>query len=144
MKSFSIANVTDPIDIGTFLRNNDIKNLCAITVDEERISTSYVLEKLCELNFYFYSYEIGKMAHRDATYILLAIATKRLYPNVKLAGGGNSRTEFYYDFDTDTSFSQEDLEKIEREMLSLCKKRVFLQKVDKDAKEYFPAIVFGN
>ena len=45
---------------------------------------------------------------------ILAQAMKRLHPEVKLAIGPAIDNGFYYDFDTETPFTPEDLEKAER------------------------------
>ncbi len=50
---------------------------------------------------------------------ILAQAVKRLYPDVKLAIGPATDSGFYYDFDIGTPFTNEDLEKIEREMKAI-------------------------
>ena len=42
---------------------------------------------------------------------ILAQAVKRLFPEVKLAIGPAIDTGFYYDFDIETPFSREDLDK---------------------------------
>ena len=53
---------------------------------------------------------------------ILAQAVKRLYPDARLAIGPAIDTGFYYDFDTETTFTTEDLESIEAEMKKLLKK----------------------
>ena len=47
---------------------------------------------------------------------LLAEAVLKLFPNAKLAIGPPTEDGFYYDFDLDTTFSPEDLKKLERQM----------------------------
>ncbi|PKM62805.1 MAG: threonine--tRNA ligase [Firmicutes bacterium HGW-Firmicutes-21] len=47
---------------------------------------------------------------------ILAQAVKRLYPSAKLAIGPAIENGFYYDFDCETSFTPEVLDKIEKEM----------------------------
>ena len=46
---------------------------------------------------------------------LLAQAVKRIYPDTKLAIGPAIDNGFYYDFDSEHTFSQEDLEVLEAE-----------------------------
>ena len=46
---------------------------------------------------------------------LLAEAVLKLFPNAKLAIGPPTEDGFYYDFDLDTTFSPEDLKKLERQ-----------------------------
>ncbi|MDR2432552.1 MAG: threonine--tRNA ligase [Puniceicoccales bacterium] len=61
--------------------------------------------------------DLDKIRHSAAH--ILAAAVLRLFPEAKLDIGPSTRTGFYYDFDLDHKFSQEDLGKIEREMLKI-------------------------
>ena len=65
------------------------------------------------------SYPIETIRHSLAH--VMAAAVKKLHPDVKFAGGPAIENGFYYDFDTDYRFSEEDFEKIEKEMRALIK-----------------------
>ena len=65
------------------------------------------------------SYPIEMIRHSLAH--VMAAAVQKLHPDVKFAGGPAIENGFYYDFDTDYRFSEEDFEKIEREMRELIK-----------------------
>lgn len=65
------------------------------------------------------SYPIELIRHSLAH--VMAAAVKKLHPDVKFAGGPAIENGFYYDFDTDYRFSEDDFEKIEREMRELIK-----------------------
>ncbi|MCH7613324.1 MAG: threonine--tRNA ligase [Candidatus Marinimicrobia bacterium] len=52
---------------------------------------------------------------------LLAQAVKALFPDAKVTIGPAIENRFYYDFDIDSTFSDEDLEKIEAKMKELAK-----------------------
>lgn len=65
------------------------------------------------------SYPIELMRHSLAH--VMAAAVKKLYPDVKFAGGPAIENGFYYDFDTEHRFSEEDFAAIEKEMKSLIK-----------------------
>jgi threonyl-tRNA synthetase len=72
---------------------------------------------------------------RHSTSHLMAQAVKALFPMAKVTIGPAIETGFYYDFDVETPFSLEDLEKIESKMLELAKadlqiKRLELAKED--------------
>src|SRR4029079_17765219 len=54
--------------------------------------------------------------YRHSTAHLLAAAVLELFPETKLGIGPPIETGFYYDFQRDTLFSSEDLEKIEKRM----------------------------
>ncbi|MDR1595464.1 MAG: threonine--tRNA ligase [Puniceicoccales bacterium] len=61
--------------------------------------------------------ELDRIRHSAAH--VLAAAVLRLFPDTKLDIGPATATGFYYDFDSDHKFSQEDLEKIESEMVKI-------------------------
>ncbi len=61
---------------------------------------------------------------------VLAQAVKRLYPDVKLAIGPSIDTGFYYDFDTEHTFTMEDLEKIEAEMKKIAKENLKIERFE--------------
>jgi len=65
------------------------------------------------------SYPIELVRHSLAH--VMAAAVKKLHPDVKFAGGPAIENGFYYDFDTEYRFSEEDFEKIEKEMRELIK-----------------------
>ena len=59
----------------------------------------------------------------------MALAVKRLFPDVKFAIGPAIEDGFYYDFDTEHRFTPEDLEKIEKEMKKIVKEDHSIRKV---------------
>jgi len=61
---------------------------------------------------------------------VLAQAMKRLHPEVKLAIGPSIEEGFYYDFDTPTPFTPEDLEALEAEMRKICKEKLKLERFE--------------
>ncbi|HIS69550.1 MAG TPA: threonine--tRNA ligase [Candidatus Gallacutalibacter stercoravium] len=72
--------------------------------------------------------EIGRGALRHTASHILAQAVKRLYPDTKLAIGPSIKDGFYYDFDRDTPFTEEDLEKLEAEMKKIIKENLKLER----------------
>ena len=61
---------------------------------------------------------------------VLAQAMKRLHPEVKLAIGPSIDNGFYYDFDTPTPFTPEDLAELEGEMRKICKEKLKLERFE--------------
>ena len=57
------------------------------------------------------SYPIETIRHSLAH--VMAAAVKKLYPDVKFAGGPAIENGFYYDFDTEHRFSEEDFGQID-------------------------------
>ncbi len=66
---------------------------------------------------------------------ILAQAMKRLHPEVKLAIGPSIDNGFYYDFDTPTPFTPEDLEALEAEMRKICKEKLKLERFELPREE---------
>ncbi len=66
---------------------------------------------------------------------ILAQAVKRLFPDVKLAIGPAIDTGFYYDFDTEHTFSPEDLEAIEAEMKKVVKENLKIERFELPKEE---------
>jgi len=64
----------------------------------------------------------GKEIYRHSASHIMAHAVKDLFPEVKLAIGPAIEDGFYYDFDRETPFSTEELEKIEKRMQEIIKK----------------------
>lgn len=61
---------------------------------------------------------------RHSTAHLMAQAVKRLYPDVKFGVGPAIETGFYYDTDSEPPIVEEDLEKIEKEMMAIVKENL--------------------
>lgn len=59
---------------------------------------------------------------------IMAQAIMRLYPEAKLAIGPAIEEGWYYDIDIEGSFTSESLEAIEKEMKSICKERLQIEK----------------
>ena len=66
--------------------------------------------------------DISTLRHTAAH--IMAQAVKRLHPDVKLAIGPAITDGFYYDFETKTPFSPEDITKIEKEMKKIVKENL--------------------
>lgn len=77
---------------------------------------------------------------RHSTAHLMAQAIKSLYPDAKFYVGPNVKEGFYYDFKTSSEIGEADLKEIEKEMLSIAKKKYEIEKYEismDEAKEKF-------
>lgn len=90
-------------------------------VDGEIVDLRYVVDRDCELSIHTASDSEGLGAYRHTASHILAQAVKRLYPNAKLAIGPSIADGFYYDIDSETPITADDLEKIEAEMKKIIK-----------------------
>lgn len=69
-------------------------------------------------------------ALRHSASHMLAQAVKRLYPDTKLAIGPAIDDGFYYDFDTEHTFTPEDLEALEKEMKKIAKENLKIERFE--------------
>lgn len=74
-----------------------------------------------ELSICTFDSQQGKDAVRHSVSHVLAYAVKRLFPKTKLAIGPSIANGFYYDFEKETAFTTQDLEKLESEMQKIIK-----------------------
>ena len=81
-----------------------------------------------EIKLLTFADEGGAHTFRHTASHVLAAAVKRLYPNTKLTIGPAIENGFYYDFDSDTTFTPDVLEKIEAEMKKVVKENAKLER----------------
>ena len=99
-----------------------------------------VIDSDCELNILTFDSEGGAAAFRHTTSHIMAQALKRLYPDVKLAIGPSIADGFYYDVDSETPLTADDLTQIEAEMKKVVKEALPITRFTKsrqDAIDYF-------
>ena len=90
---------------------------------------------MSEENLYTFENEVYRKTYWHTCSHVMAQAVKRLYPQVKLAIGPAIDNGFYYDFDSDFSFTREHLDAIEAEMKKICKERLHLERSEKPRAE---------
>ena len=100
----------------------------AVKLNDKVCDLATEIDSDCTVEFLTFDSDEGKKVYRHTTSHILAQAVKRLYPNVKLAIGPAVDNGFYYDFDSDVSFSPEILEKIEAEMKKIIKEDISLRR----------------
>ena len=83
-----------------------------------------------EDNAYSFENKAYRDTYRHTTSHILAQAVQRLYPGTKFAIGPAIDDGFYYDFDSETVFTPEELEKIEAEMRKICKEKLKLERFE--------------
>ena len=109
-------------------------------LDGEVVDLRTVVDKDSHLNILTFEDEKGAGAFRHTTSHIMAQAIKRLYPNIKLAIGPSIADGFYYDVDSETPLTTDDLEKIEKEMKKIVKEDLTITHYTKsraDAIAYF-------
>ena len=125
----SVMDVAKSLGAGLF------KAACVAKVNGEVCDLRTVLGGNCEVEILTFDDEEGKRAFNHTCSHVLAQAVKRLYPAALLAIGPSVDGGFYYDFDSEISFTPEILEKIEAEMKKIVKESLVLEKLELDADE---------
>ena len=111
------------------------KAACVAKIDGEVKDLRTPLNGDCELQILTIDDPDGKKTYRHTASHIMAQAVKRLYPEAKLAIGPSIENGFYYDFDVETPFTPEDLEKIEAEMKKIIKEDLPLEHFEMSPEE---------
>ena len=83
-----------------------------------------------ENNQYTFENEQYRRTYWHTCSHVLAQAVKHLWPSTKLAIGPSIDNGFYYDLDSEETFTAEDLEKIEAEMRMICKEKLKVERFE--------------
>ncbi len=107
----------------------------AARLDGEIVEMNHAADKGGKIEFLTFEDEDGRKVYRHTASHVLAQAVKRLYPDTKLAIGPAIDNGFYYDFDTEISFTADVLEKLEAEMKKIIKEDLPLVRSVKPREE---------
>lgn len=107
----------------------------AAKLNGEVVDLDREINEDCNLEILTFEDEGGRLALRHTSSHVLAQAVKRLYPNVKLAIGPAIENGFYYDFDSEKTFTDADLENIEIEMGKIIKEDFRLHRFELPREE---------
>ena len=118
------------IDIAFKISEGLARVACAAKINGKEADLRDIPEDGALVEILTFDDEEGKAAFRHTASHILAQAVKRLYPEAKLAIGPSIDDGFYYDFDIDGSFTQDDLLKIEKEMKSIVKENLKLERFE--------------
>ena len=130
-KGISILEVAKKISEGL------ARNTTCGEVNGEIKDLRYKLQQDCNLVLHTFKEDDleGKKAYWHTTSHIMAQAVKRLFPDVKFAIGPSIDEGFYYDFDVEKPFTDEDKEKIEKEMKKIIKENIEIEKFSLSKEE---------
>lgn len=120
----SAADITKAISMGLY------RNACSCKINGEVKDLRTVVDNDCTFEVLTFDDEDGKKTFNHTASHIMAQAVKRLYPSARLTIGPAIDSGFYYDFDVETPFSPEDLEKIEKEMKNIVKEGLEIEKFE--------------
>jgi threonyl-tRNA synthetase len=81
-------------------------------------------------NYYTFENKIYRDTYRHTTSHIMAHAIHRLYPGTRFAIGPAIEDGFYYDLDSDVTFTPDHLALIEAEMRKICKENLKLERFE--------------
>ncbi len=120
----TVAEIAKSIGMGLY------KSACGGRIDGVYCDLRTPVNTDCSLEIVTFDEIEGKKTFWHTASHIMAQAVKRLYPNTKLAIGPSVDNGFYYDFDSEVSFTPEILEKIEAEMKKIVKEDLPLEKFE--------------
>ena len=123
------------LDIASDISEGLARVATAGELNGEVVDLRTVVSEDSDLNILTFDTPEGAGAFRHTTSHIMAQAIKRLYPSVKLAIGPSVADGFYYDVDSETPLTQEDLEKIEAEMKKIVKEALPITRFTKPRDE---------
>jgi threonyl-tRNA synthetase len=110
---------TRPIDVANSISPRLASDAIIARVNGEFFDLTRPLEADAQLQILTTKNPEALQVYRHSTAHLLAAAVLELFPETKLGIGPPTDTGFYYDFQRETKFTPEDLEKIEARMREL-------------------------
>lgn len=119
--------------------NSLLKDAIAVKINNNLSDITTTIEKDSTLEIITFNQDEGKSIYWHSSSHILALAVKRLFPNVKVGIGPSIEEGFYYDFDKEP-FTEEDLLLLEKEIKKIIKENLSFEKIQVDynkAKEIF-------
>ena len=129
-KGVIIRNVIKDVDY-----KNTADVICAVKVNGQLKDLSQSLEENCKLELLTFKNSCeAKKTYWHTTAHIMAQAVGRLFKDVKFSIGPAIDSGFYYDFDSKTPITKDDLPKIEKEMKKIIKENFLVE------RESLPAV----
>lgn len=95
------------------------------TINSKVEDLRYEIKEDCKLTIETFESSLdGKKAYWNTTSCIMAHAIQRIFPESKFAIGKVTDNGFYYDFDVERAFTDEDKEKIKKEMDKIIKENI--------------------
>lgn len=133
--SIEVPFSTTCAEIAKQISSGLAKEALAAEINGKVVDITTTVNADCSLHVVTFNDEAGKKVLRHTAAHVLAQAVKNLYPLVKLAIGPAIENGFYYDFDSEVSFSSDDLGKIEREMKRIIRQNSALERFELNRAE---------
>lgn len=117
-------------EVAESLSRSLVKSALIAKVNGHLRDLSCKLDENAKVEFITFEDHEGKDALRHSASHILAQAVQRLYKGTKIAIGPAIANGFYYDFDSEHTFTPEDLEKIQVEMEKIIKENLPIERIE--------------
>ena len=134
-KQLEVQDGVLALDLAKQVLGDDYKKALSCEINGHNMSLPTPLKDGDEVKYNTWDDADGRWTLRHTASHILAQAVKRLYPETHFAIGPAIDNGFYYDFDRDEPFTQEDLDKIEKEMKKIIKKGYRLERFELPRQE---------
>ena len=134
-KQLEVQDGVLALDLAKQVLGDDYKKALSCEINGHNMSLPTPLKDGDEVKYNTWDAADGRWTLRHTASHILAQAVKHLYPETRLAIGPAIDNGFYYDFDRDEPFTQEDLDKIEKEMKKIIKKGYRLERFELPRQE---------
>ena len=111
------------------------RSVIAASVNGEVVGLTTLITSDADVKLLTFEDKEGAHVFRHTASHILAQAVKRLYPETKLTIGPAIEEGFYYDFDSDISFSPDILKKLEDEMKKIVKENHKIERFELPREE---------
>lgn len=111
------------------------RDVIAAQIGDTVTDLSATVSEDAQIRLLTFADEAGQRVFNHTASHILAQAVKRLYPETKLAIGPAIDNGFYYDFDSEISFTPEILTKLEGEMKKIVKENLRMERFSLPRKE---------
>ena len=106
------------------------RSVIAASVNGETVALNYEIGADADVQLLTFADKEGAHVFRHTASHILAQAVKRLYPETKLTIGPAIEEGFYYDFDSDITFTPEILKNLEGEMKKIVKENLKIERFE--------------
>jgi threonyl-tRNA synthetase len=131
---------TTPAQVAEDIGPRLAKAAVAAKLDGQPVDLGRPIDEDASIEILTFDSDEGKQVYRHSASHVMAQAVLELFPGTKLAIGPATADGFYYDFDSPTAFSDEDLPKIEARMREIVDSDLPIERQElsvQQAKELF-------
>ncbi|MGD8238685.1 MAG: threonine--tRNA ligase [Armatimonadota bacterium] len=111
------------------------KAAVAARLDGELVDLTHPIDADAAIEIVTFDSDEGKEVHRHSASHVMAQAVTELFPDTRLAIGPATQDGFYYDLDSPTTFTEEDLPKIEARMQEIVERDLPIERQEMPLQE---------